>query len=176
MRETLEGRLLAPTLPLPLPLPLPLSLPLPAPKLETLKTEVVECELSTGSLEPSLNLCDWRLQLSKCIRPHHETLGNVIECTETNGEKLPEKSTARCWALWQKFQWEFESAGCSSVHAWLRFCLPPRLPSVQLPHCVSARRNLLSQLHRASPLWQNLTRPRLGLAASIATWQTGIQR
>ena len=64
MREALEGGLLAATS------------TLLTSQLETLKVEVVECELATRSLKAGINLYYWRLQLSKGICPHYETLRN----------------------------------------------------------------------------------------------------
>ena len=70
MRETLERGLLSAA-----------STFLLTAQLKTLKVEVVECELPTRSLKPSsLNLVYyWRLQFSKSICPHYETLKTVDE-------------------------------------------------------------------------------------------------
>ena len=68
MRETLERGLLSAA-----------STFLLTAQLKTFKVEVVECELSTRSLKAGINLYYWRLQLSKGICPHYETLKNVYE-------------------------------------------------------------------------------------------------
>ena len=159
MRETLERGLLSTT-----------STLLFTSQLKTLKVEVVECELPTRSLKTSLNFDYWRLQLGKGVCPHYKTLKGVNKWKDLGVSKIPERSMAHCRALWQKS----ESACCSFDHAWL--CSPPRVPYVQLRQSICAPRNLSSQLLRASPLWQNLTRPRLGQAASIAAWQTVMKK